>query len=107
MEKKSIIAFNNYIANFDLNNQKINDKYHHSISVMNLSYDLAQHLKLKKSDCNIARIIDLIHGYGRFDQLTKYDSYDDFENIDHGDYGVQLLFAENLIKNYKVNLKKY
>lgn len=100
-------AFDNYVSNFDLNDKNIRLKYDHSYRVANLSKKYAKLLNFSDEDILLAEVIGLIHDIGRFDQIKKYNSYDDINNMDHADYGAFLLFNKGLIKKFWKNKKDY
>jgi len=74
---------------------------------MKLSEMIAKNLNLSKEDRNIAVLVGLLHDYARFHQWTKYKTYNDLESIDHGDYGVILLFENNDIEKFTLNKNYY
>ena len=100
-------AFDNYVNNFDLENKKINRKYNHSYRVRDTSVYIATKLGLKTKDIELAKFIGLIHDIGRFEQIKRYDSFNDSNTIDHADYGVELLFKENLIELFVMDKTYY
>ena len=102
-----IEQFNNYMKNFDLTDENIERKYCHSLRVKKLCKLIAKAESLSVEDEKIAEVIGLLHDYGRFKQWTKYHTYSDIDSIDHGDYGVELLFCDNEISNYWKNKKDY
>ena len=85
-----IQLFENYVQNFDLTNPDIKRKYDHSYRVMELSNELANSIHLSKRDCELARLIGLLHDIGRFEQLKTVHSYNDFQ-FEHADYGATYL----------------
>lgn len=93
-------AFNQYTSNYDLNNPMIKSKYNHSYRVMNLCEKYAKELGWNESDIELARIIGLLHDFGRFEQYRVYKSFKDKDTIDHADYSVEQLFDKGLISNY-------
>ena len=82
--------FENYVQNFDLTNPDIKRKYDHSYRVMELSNELANSIHLSKRDCELAMLIGLLHDIGRFEQLKRVHSYNDFQ-FEHADYGATYL----------------
>ncbi len=98
--KKAKKIFYNYVQSYNLNNQMINYKYHHSLRVSDLSVKISQSLNLAKEQINLSALIGLLHDIGRFDQWKKFQSFNDFKTFDHGDYAVWLLFTNNLIRDY-------
>lgn len=98
--------FYEYINTFDLNNENISLKYHHSIRVMEKMLSLSQELSLNEEDTYLAKMIGLLHDIGRFYQITTYHTFSD-RILDHGDYGANLLIKENFIKNFKIKEEDY
>jgi len=107
MKFKIIRNFRKYVNNFDVKDFAIKRKLEHSIRVMKLSEMIAKNLNLSKEDRNIAVLVGLLHDYARFHQWTKYKTYNDLESIDHGDYGVILLFENNDIEKFTLNKNYY
>lgn len=100
-------ALKKYIKNYDTSDPDINYKYYHSYRVMENSSVLAEALNLSEQDKKIALIIGLYHDIGRFEQDKLYDTYNDIKKFDHADYGVKVLFEQNLIKQIPVEEKYY
>lgn len=98
--KKSEKEFIRYTEKFDLQEPKIELKQKHSIRVMQISKQIAETLNLTKEEVELATLIGLLHDFARFEQYTKYRTFRDTESIDHGNYGVKLLFEDNLIRNF-------
>lgn len=99
--------FDTYVKKYNVKDPKINGKWEHSYRVMERSIMLAQHLHLSKEDVYLAEVIGLLHDIGRFKQWTKYKTFNDLKSVDHGDYGCELLFEENLIEEFKIEPKYY
>lgn len=95
-------ALKKYIKNYDTSDPDIKYKYYHSYRVMENSSVLAEALNLSEQDKKIALIIGLYHDIGRFEQDKLYDTYNDIKKFDHADYGVKVLFEQNLIKQIPV-----
>ena len=69
--------------------------------VVKASEYIAKDLKLTQEDTNLAKLIALLHDIGRFKQIELYNNFmDNMENNDHADYGVKILFRDNLIRNF-------
>lgn len=95
-----IEAFDEYTSHYDMNNPDINLKYNHSYRVMKLNERYAKELGFTEEDIELARIIGLLHDFGRFEQLRVYHSYDDVKTVDHADYSVEQLFDKQEIKKF-------
>lgn len=100
-------AFKDYVANYDLTNDKINTKFNHSIRVMNLSKKYAKKLGFNNQDIKIASQIGLLHDIGRFEQIRIYNTYNDSESVDHADLGVKILFRDNVISKFDIDKNDY
>ena len=100
-------AFDEYAMKYDMNIKEIAYKYNHSYRVMHQCDEISYTLNLDEEDNYLTCLIGLLHDIGRFEQWTKYKSFDDLKTIDHGDLGEELLFKNNLIKNYKLDEEKY
>ena len=100
-------AFDKYVGTFDLDDKDIQLKYNHSYRVADLSKKYAKLLHFSDEEVLLAETIGLLHDIGRFEQIKKYNSYDDSNNMDHADYGALLLFEKGLIKYFWKNEKDY
>ncbi len=99
--------FKTYVEMFDMNEPMIKLKYNHSLRVKDQCIKIAKSEKLDKKQIELAKLIGLLHDYGRFDQWKKYKTFKDYKTFDHADYGVQKLFGENEIKKYWKDEKDY
>lgn len=97
---EAIKMFNKYVNGYDMNDKKIKLKYIHTYKVVDISEKIARSLNLSKEDIELAKLIGLLHDIGRFEQIKKYDSFKDKNTMDHADYGVQILFKDNLIRQF-------
>lgn len=101
-----IEKFKKYVDTFE-KEKNIELKYSHSLRVMNISKYISQNLGLSLNDIHVASLIGLLHDYGRFYQWSKYRTFNDSISVDHADYGVELLFEKNEIKNFYKDKKYY
>ncbi len=99
--------FSDYVSNYDMSVDAIKRKYEHSIRVMNLSVKYARLLGFSDEDVELASIIGLLHDIGRFEQYTKYQSFNDYKTFDHALYGVKILFKNNFIRKFTDRVKDY
>lgn len=89
--EKAKQQFIGYTENYDLENEHIKRKQQHSLRVMEISKQIAQGLKLSQEDIELAMLIGLLHDIARFEQYTQYRTFRDFESVDHGDLGAEIL----------------
>ena len=102
-----IEEFKRYVSDFDINLDGIKRKLSHSIRVMELSRKYALELGFDNQDVELASIIGLLHDIGRFYQYQTYHSFNDFDTIDHADYGVKILFEDGLISKFTDRVDDY
>lgn len=100
-------VFNEYVNNYDVNNGKIALKIGHILRVSELSKKIAESLNLSKEDVDLAALIGLLHDIGRFEQVKRYNTFNDSKSINHGELGVQILFEEGLIEKFDIDEKYY
>ena len=92
--------FKKYIDNYNLANSEIERKVGHSYRVAEISGEIARSLKLTDEEIKLAILIGLLHDIGRFEQQTRYGTYNDICSIDHGKLGVEILEKNDYIRNY-------
>ncbi len=94
-------VFSKYVSdNFNKDEEEIELKFIHSKNVEKLSQYIAQSERYNKGIVLLARLIGLIHDIGRFPQWQKYATFKDRQSIDHGELGVEVLFNNNLIRQF-------
>lgn len=99
--------FDDYVANFDMNDPYNVLRYQHSYRVMHLSELIASHLSLEERKKDIVKVIGLLHDYGRFPQWEMSHTYNDLTSVDHADLGVELLFDRGKIKDFWTREEDY
>lgn len=95
-------AFAEYVKNYDIKNDKIRLKVEHIERVSQTAKKLATKLELEDEDIKLAELIGLLHDIGRFEQLKQYNTFVDRNSINHGEFGVHVLFNEKdgIIRNF-------
>ena len=86
--------FEEYIKHYDLNNFKINLKYEHTKRVQKYCEIIAKDLGLEDNQIKIASLCGLFHDIARFEQETKFHTFNDLKSFDHGDVGFQIFNEE-------------
>ena len=99
------VAFNKYVNNFNVKDGPTALKIRHTYEVIKKSEYIAIGLGLDKDDIELAKLIALLHDIGRFQQIEKYNNFND-DKIDHAEFGVKILFEDNLIRNF-IETSKY
>lgn len=98
--------FDKYVSNYDMNVKEINYKYYHSYRVMDNMVTIAKAMNLEMKDVNLAKCIGLLHDIARFEQFKRYHSFNDI-NMDHGDYGVEILKETDALKYFDIEKDDY
>lgn len=91
--------FAGYLKQYDTKNDKIRLKIVHTYGVVDAARLIAEGLGLSGEDTALALHIALLHDIGRFEQLKRYDSFDD-SIVPHADLSLSILFDENLIRSF-------
>lgn len=92
--------FLKYVKNYDKTSFQINRKISHSLRVMDLCTQIATSINLTEEEINLATLIGLLHDIARFEQFTKYKTFNDSKSFDHGAYGVKILKDNNFIRKF-------
>lgn len=100
-------VFKEYVDNYNLKDGKIALKYAHILRVSSISKRIATELELPEEDIQLAELIGIFHDIGRFEQVKVYNTFVDRDSINHGEYGVKVLFEDGLIEKFNVDEKYY
>ena len=96
---KSQEMFDNYLKSYDLKDGSIQLKIRHTYEVVKKSEYIAKGLGLDKENIELAKVIALLHDIGRFEQIKLFHQFDNAK-LDHVQYGVEVLFKNNLIREF-------
>jgi len=89
-----------YTDNYNSSDTKIKLKIDHTFRVAKMCEIIANSLELTREDVNLAWIIGMLHDIGRFEQVKRYNTFNDAKSIDHAHFGADLLFCEDLIDSF-------
>lgn len=92
-------VFEDYVSRFDMNNDKIKLRWVHTFGVVKCAYEIAVQEKWSKEEVELAKVIALLHDIGRFEQVQRYNSFDD-SNMDHALLACEFLFKEKHIEEF-------
>ncbi len=92
-------VFDEYVHNYNFDDDMIDRKYHHSYTVAALMEELSKRFNLTEEQTVLAKVIGLLHDIGRFEQVRKYHSFSD-KNMDHADESCYYLFDKGHIKDF-------
>ena len=104
--KKAKQEFKRYVENYNPEDEKIKIKITHIERVAGISKKIAQNLKLSEEEIQLAELIGLLHDIGRFEQIRLYNTFNDKESINHGEFAVKILFEDGLIRKF-IETDKY
>lgn len=95
--------FDNYSSNFTIDNEEVQLnlelKRNHSFNTVEIISDLSQSNNVTERKTSIAKTCALLHDVGRFEQLTKYETFSDTEHENHIDLGLSVLRTENVFND--------
>lgn len=100
-------AYKDYIADYDISDDKIRLKAVHTYKVAGNSERIAKSLDLVSDDVDLAWLIGMLHDIGRFEQLRRYHTFIDADSIDHAAFGADLLFKDGLITRFTEDISLY
>ena len=98
--KHAMKAFKKYLEQFDSQYGKIDLKIRHTYGVVKASEYIANKLNLNNEDIELTKLIALLHDIGRFEQIRQSDSFIDNKDMDHAILGNDILFKDNLIRDF-------
>lgn len=80
--------------------KRIERKVYHTFRVEKLCEEIAISLKMNEEEIKLAKLIGILHDIARFEQYTRYKTFDDIKSIDHGGFGVEILEKDKYIREY-------
>lgn len=86
--------FWNYVLKFDTQNPHIFQKLVHTFTVANNCFDASCSLNFNEEDREFCYIMGVFHDIGRFEQWSKFQTFDDNISKNHGDIGRKVLIEE-------------
>ncbi len=96
-------ALKTYVNQYDPSNDRIRVKIGHIERVATNAKQIAKGIELPEEDVNLAELIGLLHDIGRFEQVKRYNTFNDQKSINHGELGVQILLKEGKIREFIQN----
>ena len=98
--KRAETVFQAYTARYDLGSSMIRHKADHTCRVAENCERIAKSLGMRAEDVTFAWFLGLLHDIGRFEQVRRYGTFVDSVSVDHAEFGADLLFRENLIRDF-------
>ena len=84
--KSARAAFEEYLKEYDRDDDKIRLKIVHTYCVVDCVENIARRMGLPREDRELGMLIGLLHDIGRFEQIKRYDSFMP-DTMDHAAYG--------------------
>ena len=100
-------AFDDYVMQYDMNDDMIAYKYNHSYRVNHQAEEICRSLDMDNVERDLSSLIALLHDIARFKQWKEYKTFEDKKSFDHGDMGVKILFEDGLISKFNANKEDY
>ena len=97
--------FMRYVSAYDPTNPRIRLKIEHTLRVAPLAEEVARSAGLPAHDVDLAWMLGLLHDIGRFEQVRRYDTFNDAASVSHAVLSVEVLFeapdgTEPLIRSF-------
>ena len=73
---KAAHVFQEYLKDYDQNNDKVRLKIVHTYGVVKQAEEVCRRRNLDEETVSLAKIIALLHDIGRFEQLKQFDSFE-------------------------------
>ena len=96
-------AFATYVEAYNAKDEKVKLKIDHTYRVADLCERIAKEEGMNDTDVRIAWLCGMLHDVGRFEQLRRYNTFNDAESVDHAALGVQILFDDGKLADYLEN----
>ncbi|MCR4674699.1 MAG: HD domain-containing protein, partial [Lachnospiraceae bacterium] len=98
--KKAKDAFDCYTNKYNMSDVKIRLKVEHTYRVAGIAQRIASSLSTEDAFVDFAWFLGLLHDVGRFEQIKRYNTFNDGASVDHAEFGADLLFGEGLIFDF-------
>ena len=89
---KARAAFDAYVAPYDARNPRMALKIEHTLRVAELAEEVARAQGFTPVGIDLCWLAGLLHDIGRFEQLRRWDTFNDRASADHAAIGVDVLF---------------
>jgi len=86
--------------------QNIDLKEDHTLRVCKEILNIGGQLGLNENELRLAEIIALLHDIGRFEQISRYQTFMDSKSVDHAELGIKILKHFKVLKPFDDPIKK-
>ena len=93
--------FKAYTEKYNAEDSKIALKIHHTYRVAELCERIAGSEHMDREDRELAWLLGMLHDIGRFEQLRRYDTFNDAQSVNHAMLGADILFGTDAGEKYE------
>ena len=93
-------VFADYVADYDITDTKVRLKVEHTYRVADLCDMIAKSLKLSREDVDLAWLLGMFHDVGRFEQLRRFNTFEDSISVNHAALSADILFIDGHVRDY-------
>ena len=86
--------------------QNIDLKVDHTIRVCKEILNIGEQLGLNEDELRLAEIIALLHDIGRFEQISRYQTFMDSKSVDHAELGIKILKHFKVLSQFDDSIKE-
>lgn len=86
--------------------QNIDLKEDHTMRVCKEILNIGEQLGLNDDELRLAEIIALLHDTGRFEQISRYQTFMDSKSVDHAELGIKILKHFEVLEQFDDSIKK-
>lgn len=95
-----IDTFANYVKNYNDNDSKVKLKIEHTYRVAGLCQMIGASQGLTGEELDLCWLTGMLHDIGRFEQLRRFNTFNDAMSVDHAMLGCEILFKDGMIRDF-------
>jgi putative nucleotidyltransferase with HDIG domain len=93
-------VFDEYTRDYLKYGDRAHLKIIHTYNVVDRASEIAHLLDMNDEDVLLAQLIAFLHDIGRFEQLKRFNTFEDSKSINHAALSVEILFKDGLIREF-------
>jgi putative nucleotidyltransferase with HDIG domain len=86
--------------------QNIDLKIDHTMRVCKEILNIGAQLGLDENELRLSEIIALLHDIGRFEQISRYQTFMDSKSVDHAELGIKILKHFEVLRQFDDSIKE-
>lgn len=99
--RQALDQFARYAKGYDPDNPLVRLKIDHTYRVTSVAARVAASLGLPDHDVDLAWLCGLLHDIGRFEQVRRFNTFNDAASVDHAKLSCEVLFGDGLIEGFR------